>query len=240
MWVTTMSKFFDKAYYLTAGDVISNLFDGWDADDQFDDEVKRIEKIVKFLHSSDNKCIAVILTDDDYDLLPSTNSNTVEPFKKYECSIVNYAGIVCIEESFGWNYRVWFADTNEAETYFNIVEAKLLQADDLSEDMSSPKELAKRVQNDDLDYDDDIDAKYAKDDEYEIQLQDRESRSIGFNKDFKKLDKQPKVQSKTWARVWKNGKLIRSIEGSKYGARNDLVKYLNSDEPIYYGEDENA
>lgn len=96
----------------------------------------------------------------------------------------------------------------------------------------SRKDLADKIRNNDLEYDDEIDAYFAKDGEDEIQFQDRETNSHKFGEvdgELRKLNKQPKTSSHTWARLWKNGELEKSIDDSKYVTRDEMIKYLEND-----------
>ena len=47
---------------------------------------------------------------------------------------------------------------------------------------------------------------------------------------FSKFEKQPRVSSHTWGRVWKDGNLVKSVEDSKYGTRQEIARYLDDNE----------
>lgn len=106
--------------------------------------------------------------------------------------------------------------------------------DDLEDILEEDRQaLADKIRNNDLEYNDEIDAYFAKDGEDEIQFQDRETNEHEFadvDGKIKKLNKQPKTSSHTWARLWKNGKLEKSIDDSKYVARDEMIKHLEDDE----------
>ena len=90
--------------------------------------------------------------------------------------------------------------------------------------------LSDDIRKGNLDYDDEIDAHYKKNGNVEVQFQDRNSnmRVQRNPKDrFSKFEKQPRVSSHTWGRVWKDGNLVKSVEDSKYGARQEIAKYLD-------------
>lgn len=84
------------------------------------------------------------------------------------------------------------------------------------------EDLASDIRKNNLDYDDEIDALYKKDGDTEIQFQDRET----HYHDMKSPS--PRTSSHTWGRVWKNGKLDKSFDGSKYEVRQNMAKYLDS------------
>ena len=90
--------------------------------------------------------------------------------------------------------------------------------------------LSDDIRKGNLDYDDEIDAHYKKNGNVEVQFQDRNSnmRVQRNPKDrFSKFEKQPRVSSHTWGRIWKDGNLVKSVEDSKYGARQEIAKYLD-------------
>lgn len=90
--------------------------------------------------------------------------------------------------------------------------------------------LADRVRKNDLDYDDEVDALYAKDDDKDImvQFQDRENDTYFISgKDGKPSgEKHPRVSSQTWGRVWNKGD-VKHFNGPKYVVRKDVAKYLD-------------
>lgn len=90
--------------------------------------------------------------------------------------------------------------------------------------------LSDDIRKGNLDYDDEIDAHYKKNGNVVVQFQDRNSNMhVQRNpKDrFSKFEKQPRVSSHTWGRIWKDGNLVKSVEDSKYGARQEIAKYLD-------------
>ncbi len=101
--------------------------------------------------------------------------------------------------------------------------------------------LSDRIRKGDLDYNEESDAWEATEGDTRVQFQDREERTTAFDtrKDKwgnmhmgRKLDKQPRVASKTWGRVWKGKdgeKDFKSFEGPKYKVRQDIARYLDED-----------
>lgn len=111
-----------------------------------------------------------------------------------------------------------FKQLNEA--FDRIYSAENIVDESLSDD----------IRKGNLDYDDEIDAHYKKNGNVEVQFQDRSSNThIQRNpKDrSSKFEKHPRVSSNTWGRVWKDGNLVKSVEDSKYGARQEIAKYLD-------------
>ena len=90
--------------------------------------------------------------------------------------------------------------------------------------------LSDDIRKGNLDYDDEIDAHYKKNGNVEVQFQDRNS-NMRVQRNPKdrssKFEKQPRVSSHTWGRIWKDGNLVKSVEDSKYGARQEIAKYLD-------------
>lgn len=90
--------------------------------------------------------------------------------------------------------------------------------------------LSDDIRKGNLDYNDEIDAHYKKNGNIEVQFQDRTS-NMHIQKNpkdrFSKFEKQPRVSSHTWGRIWKDGNLVKSVEDSKYGARQEIAKYLD-------------
>ena len=77
----------------------------------------------------------------------------------------------------------------------------------------------------------------AEEDGVQIELQDRESHTHEFKTAKNQwgrsyvvgqYNKQPRVATKTWGRVWKDGKFDKSFEGPKYQVRAEMAKYLDS------------
>lgn len=104
---------------------------------------------------------------------------------------------------------------------FNEVSPRDLYKEDLSDD----------IRSNNLQYDNEIDALYAEDGDTLVQFQDRNSLAR-YPRNPKernsKFEKQPRVSSKTWGRVWKNGKLVKNTEGSKYEVRQEIADYLDN------------
>lgn len=90
--------------------------------------------------------------------------------------------------------------------------------------------LADRVRKNDLDYDEETDSVFAKDDDKDImvQFQDRENDTYFISgKDGKPSgEKHPRVSSQTWGRVWNKGN-VKHFRGPKYVVRKDVAKYLD-------------
>lgn len=93
--------------------------------------------------------------------------------------------------------------------------------------------LSDDIRKGNLDYDDEIDAHYKKNGNIEVQFQDRNS-NMRVQRNPKdrssKFEKHPRVSSHTWGRVWKDGNLVKSVNDSKYGARQKIAKYLDDNE----------
>ena len=98
------------------------------------------------------------------------------------------------------------------------------EADTCDEDLSAD------IRKGNLKHDDELDAEYAKDGDTEVQFQDRKANSQTYDlKSHKWLDKQPRTASHTWGRVWKDGKMVKSMEGPKYQVRQDMARFLDGD-----------
>jgi hypothetical protein len=78
---------------------------------------------------------------------------------------------------------------------------------------------------------------WASEDGIDIDIQDREEHTHEFGTTTNqwgatfigdKKNRRPKVATKTWGRIWKDGKFDKSFEGSKYGVRAEMAKYLDS------------
>lgn len=85
--------------------------------------------------------------------------------------------------------------------------------------------ISNNIRKGNLKYDRDVDGYYDEDDNTYVQFQDRESHASTLGK-----DRQPRVSSNTWGRVWKNGKLDKQFEGPKYKVRQDVARYLDRNE----------
>lgn len=98
--------------------------------------------------------------------------------------------------------------------------------------MELSETLSDRIRNNELDYDEEIDAYSAEEDGIYIQLQDREldeyQATNNSEKGLQIVDKQPRVSSNTWGRIWKDGKLIKTFKGPRYKVRADMTKYLEN------------
>ena len=95
--------------------------------------------------------------------------------------------------------------------------------------------LSDRIRKNDLEGGDG--SYWASEDDIDIDIQDREEHTHEFGTTTNqwgrsfigdKKNKQPKVASKTWGRVWKDGKFDKSFEGPKYQVRAEMAKYLDS------------
>lgn len=100
---------------------------------------------------------------------------------------------------------------------------------------SMEEDLSDRIRKNDLEGDDG--SYWASEDNIDIDIQDRERHTHEFGsitnqwgRSFvgNQLNKQPKVATQTWGRVWKNGKFDKSFEGPKYQVRAEMAKYLDS------------
>lgn len=98
------------------------------------------------------------------------------------------------------------------------------------------EDLADRIRKNDLDYEGD-DTYSAEEGDVQLQFQDRElhthelrtgTNQYGGKYVSGKRNRQPKVASNTWGRVWKDGKLVKQVTAPKYQARAELAKYLDS------------
>ena len=116
--------------------------------------------------------------------------------------------------------------TGEKYNYDNTLShySQIKSAADFEESLSDD------IRKGNLDYNDEIDAHYKKNGNIEVQFQDRTS-NMHIQKNpkdrFSKFEKQPRVSSHTWGRIWKDGNLVKSVEDSKYGARQEIAKYLD-------------
>lgn len=107
-------------------------------------------------------------------------------------------------------------------------------------DKVDESKLADRVRKNDLDYDEETDSVFAKDDDKDImvQFQDRENDTYFISgKDGKPSgEKHPRVSSQTWGRVWNKGD-VKHFNGPKYVVRKDVAKYLDDIEEESLNED---
>lgn len=104
------------------------------------------------------------------------------------------------------------------------------------------EDLSSDIRKGKLKHDDEIDAEYAKDGDTEVQFQDRGMNTMAYDsKTNRWLDKQPRTASHTWGRVWKDGKMVKSMEGPKYQVRQDMARFLdgNKEEECLKEEVEN-
>lgn len=97
--------------------------------------------------------------------------------------------------------------------------------------------LSDRIRKGTLDHNDAMDTFGAEEDDVQIELQDRERHTHEFGTTTNQwgrsfvgdqLNKQPRVATQTWGRVWKDGKFDKSFEGPKYQVRAEMAKYLDS------------
>lgn len=181
---------------------------GFDYDDsEFDDDLKESagNKPDKYYEVMD------ILKDHGYNVSTQEADN-------YIWSVLDYFDAVDDD----YSVEQWFEDVIENHPE----DLEILES--LNEDRI---DLANKIRSNDLEYDEETDSYFAKDGEDEVQFQDRETNTHEFSdKDgsLKKLNKQPKTSSNTWARLWKNGKLEASVDDSKYGSRNWMIKHLEN------------
>lgn len=92
------------------------------------------------------------------------------------------------------------------------------------------EDLSSDIRKNNLKHDDEIDAEYAVDGDTEVQFQDRGMNTMAYDsKTDRWLDKQPRTASHTWGRAWKDGKMIKSMEGPKYVVRQDMARFLDGD-----------
>ena len=89
----------------------------------------------------------------------------------------------------------------------------------------SVEDLANRVRKNDLEWDDEIEASYAKDGDVAVEFQDRETLTHEVTP---YRSRRPRVSSNTWGRIWKDGDLVYNERGPKYKVRDDIIKKLNS------------
>ncbi len=89
----------------------------------------------------------------------------------------------------------------------------------------SVEDLANRVRKNDLEWNDEIEASYAKDGDVAVEFQDRETHTHEVTP---YRSRRPRVSSNTWGRIWKDGDLVYNERGPKYKVRDDIIKKLNS------------
>lgn len=102
------------------------------------------------------------------------------------------------------------------------------------------KELARSIRSGDLERDAEYDELYGdlgdgntesnynkESDGWHVQFQDRAS--AYHYPHGKGYEKHPRITSHTWGRAWKDGKIVKTIDGSKYGARQEMAKWLDSE-----------
>lgn len=111
----------------------------------------------------------------------------------------------------------------------------MIPSDMLASLSSVNEDLSHRIRKNDLEGGDG--SYWASEDNIDIDIQDREEHTHEFGTTTNqwgrsfigdKKNKQPKVASKTWGRVWKDGKFDRSFEGPKYQVRAEMAKYLDN------------
>ena len=137
------------------------------------------------------------------------------------------------EIDFNNRHKEIYQDDPQAELTLEIYNKVKKEYEKTISKMELSETLSDRIRNNELDYDEEIDAWSGEEDGIFIQLQDREKdeyqATTNSKNGLKIYDKQPKVSSKTFGRVWKDGKLIKSFEGPKYKVRSDMAKYLEQD-----------
>lgn len=126
----------------------------------------------------------------------------------------------------------WFEEDTIAEWLGYDSFDEIYNRDALDESLSD------RIRKGNLDYDGENDSHYAEENGTHVQFQDREQHTHEFRTEKNrwgksyvagKYNKQPKVSSHTWGRVWKDGVLDKSFEGPKYQVRADVAKYLDEE-----------
>ena len=131
-------------------------------------------------------------------------------------------------------YTVWLnMNIPEAESCDMLNDGSVMMFEFSLNGDTFEESLSDDIRKGNLDYDDEIDAHYKKNGNVEVQFQDRNSNMhVQRNpKDrFSKFEKQPRVSSHTWGRVWKDGNLVKSVEDSKYGTRQEIARYLDDNE----------
>ena len=147
-----------------------------------------------------------------------------------------YDGTVASEEFPAENLYQGFAYGDIRIVDMKIIDKDIIQYIDAvvqgnyEDDDYFEESLSDDIRKGNLDYDDEIDAHYKKNGNVEVQFQDRNSNTrVQRNpKDMSsKFEKHPRVSSHTWGRVWKDGNLVKSVNDSKYGARQEIAKYLD-------------
>ena len=136
------------------------------------------------------------------------------------------------EIDFNNKHEEIYEDDPQAELTLEIYNAVKKEYEKTISKMELSETLSDRIKNNELDYDEEIDAYFAEEDNIYVQFQDRQTntyRSILGPKDnrMKIVDRNPRVSSNTWARIWKDGELVKSFEGPKYKVRADVIKYLD-------------
>ena len=136
------------------------------------------------------------------------------------------------EIDFNNKHKEIYEDDPQAELTLEIHNKVKKEYEKTISKMELSETLSDRIKNNELDYDEEIDAYFAEEDNIYVQFQDRQTntyRSILDPKDnrMKIVDRNPRVSSNTWARIWKDGELVKSFEGPKYKVRADVIKYLD-------------
>lgn len=228
-----MESKFDNSVVYSINDYLSMCFDGYVGDDGYDKFVRLSATICKKLKTNERDGVVVVLTSDDDEFNPSYYYTPVTGNDRLGYNIYNEFGFDFIQTTQGYDTILWFAEEDDAKFYLNQMQIEIETGslyENLNESAGSLQRLASRVAKNNMEYDDEIDATYAEDDDYMVQIQDRESNSIRFDKNLNKLDKNPRVSTNSWIRVWKDGEMIKQFEGPKYEARQQLLKYLRSED----------
>lgn len=231
--------FADNVYMISANDFISNSFSGYEDGKDYDQLLKKCNQILRILKTNEKTCIIAVITIDDYDYIPSQHFEIISENKKYNFKVVQLFDDECVEAIDGWNIYIWFRNDKCANRFFknmeiyNNGEFSNEFSEQLNESALSPKIIADTILSNTLDYDEYTDSLYTEDDNYYVQIQDRKSNSTSFIKDkngqYRQAFKQPKVSTNSWARVWKDGKLIKSFDGPKFKTRQDLINFLRNE-----------
>lgn len=135
------------------------------------------------------------------------------------------------EIDFNNKHKEIYEDDPQAELTLEVYNKVKKEYERAVSKLGLSETLSDRIKNNELDYDEEIDAYFAEEDNIYVQFQDRQTNTYQATKNSEKglqiFDKQPRVSSNTWGRIWKDGKLVKSFEGPKYKVRADVIKYLD-------------
>lgn len=137
-----------------------------------------------------------------------------------------------LEIDFNNKHKEIYEDDPQAELTLEIYNKVKKEYEKTISKMELSETLSDRIKNNELDYDEEIDAYFAEEDNIYVQFQDRQTNTYRSTLDpkdnrMKIVDRNPRVSSNTWARIWKDGELVKSFEGPKYKVRADVIKYLD-------------